>query len=135
MEVVEAVAFISKNHRAILSTTRKDGLSQMSPVLAVPDGNGKIVISSRVTAYKTKNLLRVPYAALCVVEDKWYGQWVQVEGSTEVVHQPEAMELLIDYYRRAAGETDWDVYRERMIAEQRVLLRLTVERVGPSVSG
>jgi hypothetical protein len=46
------------------------------------------------------------------------------------------MEGLVDYYRRVAGEhPDWDDYRAAMIREQRVLLRVTIERVGPTRSG
>ena len=44
---------------------------------------------------------------------RFYGQWVQVDGEVEIVSQPEAMELLVDYYRRLSGEhPDWDDYRD-----------------------
>jgi hypothetical protein len=45
------------------------------------------------------------------------------------------MEPLVDYYRRAAGETDWDRYREAMVTERRVLIRVVIERAGPDASG
>jgi hypothetical protein len=46
------------------------------------------------------------------------------------------MDGLVAYYRSVAGEhPDWDEYRAAMESEQRVLLRLTVARVGPQVSG
>ena len=32
------------------------------------------------------------------------GPWVQIEGIAEIVTLPEAMEPLVDYYRRLAGE-------------------------------
>ncbi len=135
MNLEEAIEFIGRHHRGVLATTRGDGLPQLSPVIAVPDGNGRIVVSSRETAYKTKNLLRIPFASLCVIEDKWFGQWIQVEGDVEVLHLPDAMEPLIDYYRRGVGETNWEEYREGMVKERRVLLRMTVVRAGPNVSG
>lgn len=134
MDPQEARKFLSKNHKGVLMTWRSDRRPQLSPVLAVTDGEGKVVISSRETAYKTRNLRRRPFAALCVWE-AWPGRWVQVEGPTEVLSLPDAMEPLVDYYRRAAGETDWDRYRERMKAERRVLLRISVERAGPNVTG
>ena len=46
------------------------------------------------------------------------------------------MEPLVDYYRRVSGEhPDWQEYREAMAREQRVLLRITVDRSGPTVQG
>lgn len=49
---------------------------------------------------------------------------------------PEAMEGLIDYYRRVSGEhPDWDEYRAAMEKEQRVLIRISIDRAGPDHSG
>jgi hypothetical protein len=49
---------------------------------------------------------------------------------------PEAMEGLVDYYRRLSGEhPDWDDYRAAMERERRVLLRLTVTTAGPDRAG
>jgi hypothetical protein len=46
------------------------------------------------------------------------------------------MEPLVDYYRRVSGEhPDWQEYREAMTRDQRVLLRITVDRSGPTVQG
>jgi hypothetical protein len=59
-----------------------------------------------------------------------------VEGEAEIIHLPDAMELLIDYYRRIAGEhSDWDDYRAAMERERRVILRISLTRAGPDVSG
>ncbi len=134
MDLDRAREFIAEHHQGVLMTWRGDGMPQLSPVLAVTDGEGRVVVSSREAAYKTRNLRRRPFAALCVWAE-WPGKWVQVEGPTEVLSLPEAMEPLVDYYRRAAGETDWDRYREAMREERRVLLRISVERAGPDVSG
>jgi hypothetical protein len=61
---------------------------------------------------------------------------VQVEGTAEIVSLPEALELLVEYYRNVAGEhPDWDDYRAAMVREQRVMVRITVERAGPTRSG
>ena len=97
---------------------------------------GRVVISSRETAYKVKNLLRDPRSAYCGFGDGFFGPWVQVEGPAEIVHLPEAMDLLVDYYRSVSGEhPDWDDYRKAMEREQRVMIRVTVERAGPNRSG
>lgn len=136
MNIQEALDFIRSNRRGVLATLRRDGRPQLSPVIATVDDEGRVVISTRETSIKVKNLSRDPFASFCVFTDNYLGPWAQVEGPTEIVHLPEAMEPLVDYYRKAAGEHEnWDDYRARMERERRVLLRMTVERAGPSVSG
>ena len=117
-------------------TYRSDRSPQMSPVACNVDADGRIVVSTRETAMKTAHLRRDPHVALCVLSDGFFGEWVQVEGTAEIVHLPEAMEGLVDYYRRVAGEhPDWDDYRAAMERERRVLVRVTVTRSGPNRSG
>ena len=59
-----------------------------------------------------------------------------MEGSAEIVSLPDAMDGLVDYYRRISGEHDnWDDYREAMQRERRVLLRVTLVRAGPDRAG
>jgi PPOX class probable F420-dependent enzyme len=136
VDTEQALSFVRDHHRAVLATTRGDGGVQLSPVAAATDSDGRIVISSRETAMKTLNLIRRPNAWLCVFEDGFFGRWIQAEGPVEVVSLPEAMDGLVDYYRSVSGEhPDWDEYRSAMREEKRVLLRMTVERVGPSKAG
>ena len=136
MEITEAQDFIRTNHHAVLHTFRRDGSPQLSPVAVALDDQGRACVSSRETAIKAKNLLRDPRAMLCVLNDGFFGAWLFVEGRCEVVHLPDAMEPLVEYYRAVAGEhDDWDDYRAAMEREQRVVLRITIERAGPTVSG
>jgi PPOX class probable F420-dependent enzyme len=136
MDIAEATGFIAANHRAVLATLRGDGKPQLSPVSAGVDDSGRVVVSSRETAMKTRNLRRQPFASLCVFSDRFYGDWVQVEGTAEIVSLPEAMDGLVAYYRSLAGEhPNWDEYRAAMVSEKRVLIVLTVERAGPDRSG
>jgi PPOX class probable F420-dependent enzyme len=128
--------FLAEHHRAVLATTRADGRPQLSPVTAAVDAQGRVLISTRQTAIKTKNLARDPRASLCVFSDAFFGEWVSIEGPTEIVHLPEAMDLLIDYYRAVAGEhPDWDDYRDAMRRDRRVILRISITRAGPDTSG
>src|ERR671915_2313432 len=118
----EAREFVAHNHRAVMVTRRRDGGAQTSPITVGIDDEG-VVISTREVAYKTRNLRRDPRATLCVMNDGFYGQWVQVDGRAEIISLPGAMEPLVDYYRRAAGEhPDWDEYRDAMRKEQRCLI-------------
>jgi PPOX class probable F420-dependent enzyme len=129
--------FIRSNHRGVLATTRRDGRTQLSPVLVgVDDGDGSLLISTRETAMKTANVHRDGWASVCVFQDAFFGEWVQAEGRATVESLPGAMEDLVRYYRLVAGEhPNWDEYRQAMQRERRVLLRIRPERVGPTQSG
>ncbi len=136
MDIGRAVSFLSSHPRAILATTRSDGRPQLSPVVAAVDDDGRVLISTRETAVKAKNLARDPRAALCVISDGFFGEWIQAEGNAEIIHLPDAMPILEDYYRRISGEhPDWDDYRDAMRRDKRLILRITVDRAGPDVSG
>jgi len=131
-----AADFLRAHHRAVLATSRADGMPQLSPVTCTVDDEGRVLISTRETAVKTKNLRRRPRASLCVFTDTFFGEWVQVEGNAEVISLPDAMDLLVEYYRRVSGEhPDWDDYRAAMIRDRRVIARITITRAGPDVSG
>lgn len=136
MDLDRAREFIRDNHHAVLATRRSDGRAQHSPVLVNLDGEGRAIISSRETAIKVKNLRRDPFAQLCVINDRFFGEWIAADGTAEVLSLPEAMDPLIDYYKRFPDENpDWDDYRERMRREKRVLIRIELERAGPDRQG
>jgi PPOX class probable F420-dependent enzyme len=135
MDLDQARAFIREHHNAVLATFRADGRPQMSPVAVAVDGEGRAVISTREPAYKVRNIRRDPRVSVCVKADgSW--EWIQVDGTATIVPLPEAMEPLVDYYRRVAGEhPDWDDYRRAMEEQRRVILRIDIERAGPDRSG
>jgi PPOX class probable F420-dependent enzyme len=136
VDVDAARDFARANHHGVLATTRADGSPQLSPITVSVDGDGRFVVSSRETAFKVKNLRRQPRASLCIFTDRFFGEWIQVDGTTEIVPLPEAMDLLIDYYRSVSGEhPDWDDYRAAMVRDQRVIIALTAERAGPNRAG
>jgi PPOX class probable F420-dependent enzyme len=136
LDLQEARDYLRANHRAVLATMRRDGTPQMSPVACAVLASGDVVVSSRETAIKTKNVRRDPRAWLCVFPDAFFGGFVQVEGDVTVVSLPDAMEGLVDYYRAVAGEhPDWDDYRAAMERDQRVIISITPERVSPTVQG
>jgi PPOX class probable F420-dependent enzyme len=136
VDIARATGFLSSNPRAVLATVRADGRPQLSPVLATADQAGRVLISTREAAIKAKNLARDGRASLCVLNDRFFGEWIQVEGTAELIHLPDALPILEDYYRQISGEhPDWDDYREAMRREQRLIIRITIERAGPDISG
>ena len=136
MDLAEARAFLAQHHRAVLVTMRADGRPQTSPLLCGLDGDGRVVVSTRETAVKTRNARRDPRVSLCILSDGFFGDWAQIDGVAEIVPLPEAMEGLVDLYRSVQGEhPDWDEFRAAMVQQRRVLLRIEIERAGPDRSG
>ena len=136
MDIGKALDYIKEHPKAVLITKRKDGRPQPSPILAAIDDEQRLMVSTRETAYKVRNLRRDPYASLCFLSDAFFGDWIYVEGRVDIISLPDAMELLVDYYRRLSGEhEDWDDYRSAMERDKRVIARVTIERAGPDISG
>jgi PPOX class probable F420-dependent enzyme len=132
MDIEKARKYIREHHRAVLGTRRSDGRVQMSPIVVGVDGKGRAMISSREGAFKVRNLRREPRATLCVINDDFFSDWIQVEGPATVVSLPEAMEPLVDYYRSLSGEhPNWDEYRGAMRTQRRVIIRIDIESAGP----
>ncbi|HKS51558.1 MAG TPA: PPOX class F420-dependent oxidoreductase [Pseudonocardiaceae bacterium] len=136
MDLDEARAVIAEQHHVVLATLRRDGTPQMSPVLAAVDDEGRVMVSSRQTAFKVRNLRRDPRAWLCVLSDDFFGRWIQVGGRARIVELPAAMDGLVDYYRRISGEhPDWDDYRSAMQRDARVLVQIELASAGPDRQG
>ncbi len=126
---------LAESALGVLATIKSDGRPQLSPVTSVYDEkNGVIYVSMTEGRAKTANLRRDPRAALEVTSaDGW--AWATAEGTATLTgpgtdpHGPE-VDALVHYYRIGAGEhPDWDEYRSVMVAERRVLMTMTVERV------
>jgi PPOX class probable F420-dependent enzyme len=134
MDIEAARSFIRENDRSVLATRQPDERLHLTPVNCGIDAEGRVIISSTEDRVKVKNLRRDPRASLCVMTQQFFGGAVQVHGTAEIVSLPEAMELLVDYFRRVARKEheDWDDYRRAMERERRVLIRIDNERAGPA---
>jgi PPOX class probable F420-dependent enzyme len=136
MDLDDARAVLAEQHHAVMATAKPDGTPQLSPVLVAVDAEGRAMVSTREAAYKVRNLRRDPRTWLCVLPDGFFGRWIQVAGTADLLPLPDAMDGLVDYYRRISGEhPDWDDYRAAMTRERRVLIRVTLTTAGPTVSG
>jgi PPOX class probable F420-dependent enzyme len=119
-----------------LATIKRDGRPQLSDVNYTADESARVLrISTRNSLAKTHNLRRDPRASLRVAGPGGAG-YVVVEGTAEfspVSADPydATVEELIEMYRLIGGKEhpDWDDYRRAMVADQRVVLRLPIERV------
>lgn len=136
MDTSSALEFLRANHRSVLIARKADGQPQPSPVNHGVDPAGRVVISSREPAYKVRNIRRDPRVSLCAFTDNFYGDWVSIEGTAEIIPLPDAMEPLVELYRQIQGEhPDWDDYRAAMIRDRRVIIAITPVSAGPNRAG
>ena len=127
------MAFARTNRWAVLTTIRSNGLPQLSNVAYHVSDDHVMRISITAGRAKYHNLQRRPWAALHVTRQDFFAYAV-LEGAVElspVAARPgdETVGELISYYRALSGEhEDWDAYRAAMVAERRVVVRLTPDR-------
>jgi PPOX class probable F420-dependent enzyme len=136
VELESLLEFVRPRHRMLIATTRRDGRPQISPVSGGVDSQGRIVIASYPGRAKTRNAERDSRASVLVLSDDWNGPWVQVDGDAEVLHMPDALDGLVDYFRCISGEhPNWDEYREAMRVQDKSLIRIAPTRWGPIATG
>jgi PPOX class probable F420-dependent enzyme len=133
MDLDQAIATARATHQSVLTTIRGDGRPQVSNVLHYVRDDEVVVVSTTAGTAKYKNLRREPWAALKVDGTSFWSYAVlEAEVSLSDIaadpHDP-AVEELVEYFRVVTGEhSDWDEYRRAMVAEGRVVVRLTPTR-------
>ena len=129
------LALIADNSLGVLATIKGDGRPQLSNVTYHFDPRAlSIEVSITEPRAKTRNLRRDPRASLLVSsEDGW--SYAVAEGdavlsAAAAAPDDDTVESLITLYRNVAGEhPDWDDFRQAMVVERRVLLRLPVSHL------
>ena len=126
---------LGSTRRAVLATIRGNGRPQLSNVGYLWDAATRTaLVSVTDDRAKTRNLRRDPRASLMVTTPD-LGAYAVAEATAElgpVATAPgdEAVDGLVAHYRALNGEhPDWDEFRAAMVAEQRLLVTLRVERV------
>lgn len=130
MEISEALDFVRQHHFGVLATQRRDGRPQLSNIAYSVFDADVIAISMTDGRAKTRNMARDARASLHVTRDDFWAYCVldcDVELMPVVTDPDDATaDALVEYYRRASGEhPDWDEYRRAMVADHRLLARLT----------
>lgn len=132
----ELLDFVRPRHHVTLITHKRDGGLQVSPVTAGVDSENRIVISTYPERAKAANIKRDSAVTLCVHSDEWNDDYVQIDGTAEVIDLPDSVEPLVEYFRSIAGEhSDWDEYREAMKKQGKSLIRITIDTWGPVAGG
>jgi PPOX class probable F420-dependent enzyme len=118
-----------------LVTLKRDGRPQLSNVGYLYDTAARsLLISITDDRAKTRNLRRDPRASFYVTTPDFRAYAVG-EGDAElgpVTQAPDdaAADQLVEHYRALRGEhPDWAEFRGAMVAEKRLLLRLTLTKV------
>ena len=126
--------FVSENHRAVLTTFRRNGAAQMSIVTTGAYSDGAAFTTTEDRA-KLSNLKRDPRCSLLVSHESWWG-YVVLEGRARVMSadNTDAEELrlaLRDVYRAASGEehSNWDEYDRAMVDDRRAAVVVVPEHV------
>ena len=130
MNIDSALQWASERQHGVLITIRGDGRPQSSDVSYHVD-NGAIVVSVTDGRAKTNNLRRDPRAVFHITEPASWS-YVSFDGTVQLspvaaASDDAAVDDLVEYYRTVAGQEhpDWDEYRQAMVDEGRLLLRLT----------
>lgn len=123
------------SHQGALATIKRAGLPQLSNVGYTYDEDTKLVrISVTNGRAKVANVRRDPGASFYVSAPNHHA-YVVAEGSVSLTPvaaewDDPTVEELIDVYRSIAGEhPDWDDFRHAMVRDQRLVLRVHVDRV------
>ncbi|MFN8079869.1 MAG: PPOX class F420-dependent oxidoreductase [Kineosporiaceae bacterium] len=128
-------ALLAAGRLGVLATIKRDGRPQLSTVVYRFDADRRrVTVSITSGRAKTANLRRDPRAALHVSSsDGW--SYVVAEATavlSPVAQTPddEVVDHLVEIYRAVAGEhSDWQKFRQAMVAERRLVLTLPIDRV------
>lgn len=128
------IALATARNIGTLATIKRDGRPQLSTVNFTVDPVAAVVRISVVDANaKVHNLRRDPRASVLVTStDGW--TYAVLEGTVElspvvVAPDDDTVEELVEVYRaiRGADHPDWDEYRAAMVADHRLVARLSIE--------
>lgn len=125
---------LGDGHSGVLVTLKRDGRPQLSNVSYAYDPAERVIrVSVTDDRAKVRNLRRDPRASFYVSTADHSGYLV-AEGTAElspVAAAPDdaTVEELIVLYRAVLGEhPDWADYRAAMVGDQRLVVRIRVER-------
>ena len=129
------LAIVASRRIGQLATIKRDGRAQLSVVsYAYFADEGLLRVSVTAPRAKTRNLMRDPRASMLIMSSDVY-KYAVVESTASfsaVAASPEdaAVEELVTLYRTIAGEhPNWDEFRQAMVTDSRLVLRLPIERV------
>lgn len=133
MQLEDATDHLQQFHHAVLAAVDEDGYPHVTRVVQHFDGTS-CRVSITEDRVKTRHLRVRPRATLHVPgDDPWH--WVSVEADAELspvttAPDDEVADELLEVYEAISGpHDDPDEFRREMVAQDRLVLRLTPRRV------
>lgn len=126
-----ALEWLGENRHGVIATLKGDGRPQLSNVSYAVVGD-EIRVSVTEDRAKTRNLRRDPRVSMHVTGEGFH-PYLVVEGTARlspvtIRADDETADLLVDVYRRIAGEhPDWGRFRRAMVDQRRLVLAFTVD--------
>jgi PPOX class probable F420-dependent enzyme len=129
------LTIIAAGRTGSLATIKRDGRAQLSVVSYAYFPEERLLrVSTTAPRAKARNLRRDPRTSLLVLSADVY-KFAVVETTAQLspvaaAPDDDAVEELVATYRAIAGEhPDWDEFRTAMVADQRLVVRLPIERL------
>jgi PPOX class probable F420-dependent enzyme len=130
IDLDRAFEFVGANHHGVLVTMRANGRPQLSNIVYASGGAHSVRISVTDSRSKTVNLSRDDRASLHVTQDDFYA-YVVLDGTAALSpvaadpHDP-VVDELADMYRLSVGDhPDWDLFRQAMVTDRRLVVTFT----------
>ena len=131
---IELWDLIASRREGVLGTVKRSGLPQLSNVLYLPEPGGRAVrISTTADRLKARILARDPRAVLHVTGENFWAYAV-AEGRATLTPPAtdagdEACRELHEVHSAFYGSQNEDAFFAEMIARQRLVIRLNLDRV------
>ena len=120
--------FIQEHRLAVLTTLRRTGSSQSTPVYYIYE-NGRLLVSSARDRFKTINIQRDPRVNLCIVDEAPPFRYVQVQGKATVTEE-DLVETSRRIYKTFRDSLS-DGFPEQLVQQGRIIIEVTPEEVTP----
>lgn len=128
-------ALLAGGDRGVLATLRRNGLPQLSTVTYHFDPRTEMIrVSTTAGRAKVANMRRDPRVSLhASTADGW--SYAVADGQAQLTpvaaaEDDDIVAELVQLYRDVNGEhPDWAEYRQVMVADRRLVVRLRVERI------
>ena len=122
----EEEQFLKEHRLCVLTTLRKDGAPQSTPVYYLYE-EGKLLISLTRGRQKTHNALRDPRVSVCAMQEERPFDYVQVMGRASITEE-ELVETSRRIWSRFRSPLPED-FEQRMVDQKRVVMVVTPDRV------
>ena len=130
MDLSEALTWATTHQHAVLVTIRRDGRPQSSDVVQAVD-DGAFLVSVTDDRAKTANMRRDPRVVVHLSDPATWS-YVSFDATVElsdVATAPDdaTCDALCHLYEQITGapHDDWDDYRAAMVADRRLVARIT----------